>query len=209
MKKIFYLLCIVMLFFAFDVDAKSKKQINIYLFHGDGCPHCTHAKEFLEPYVKKNSNIKLYQYETWYNADNKAKMKESASILNTSTGGVPFIIIGEKFHTGFAAGTDKVLIEYIDYYLNNDYYDPVGEYLGVKSPSAKSGTSFDSPSNLEDDENNNGEETDHGYIPSDSEERTLEYTNDELEVKYVILFLLIGTVISAGLFYLINKKVNI
>ena len=37
-----------------------EKTINIYLFYGDGCPHCKELEEWLTPYLKENKDVKLY-----------------------------------------------------------------------------------------------------------------------------------------------------
>ena len=48
-----------------EVEVK-EDVINIYLFRGDGCPHCAKAEEFLEEY-SDNDNVEVYDYEVWYN----------------------------------------------------------------------------------------------------------------------------------------------
>ena len=42
------------LFFHVKAQAlEPKNNVNLYLFWGDGCPHCAHAKDVLEPYIKQ------------------------------------------------------------------------------------------------------------------------------------------------------------
>ena len=52
MKRIFKLLLIIVLLFPLTVFAKDNK-IKLYLFHGDGCPHCAEEIKFLETIKKK------------------------------------------------------------------------------------------------------------------------------------------------------------
>ena len=50
MKKILkYLLVFIVLFsFFLPVNAKEDDKITLYLFYGDGCPHCAEEKLFLD-----------------------------------------------------------------------------------------------------------------------------------------------------------------
>ena len=61
MKNKFKLLLItifVFLIIPFKVNAL-EKDINIYLFYGDGCPHCAAEEKFLDSYLSDKSNVKL------------------------------------------------------------------------------------------------------------------------------------------------------
>ena len=47
-------------------------KVNIYLFYGNGCPHCAKEETFLDRLEEKyQGKINVYRYETWYNSDNK------------------------------------------------------------------------------------------------------------------------------------------
>ena len=65
MKKILY---IILCFLAFvpSIVFASEKELNIYLFYGDGCPHCAAEEKFLNEYLKKEKNVKLHKYEIVY-----------------------------------------------------------------------------------------------------------------------------------------------
>ena len=57
MKKIIYtLIFTILLIIPFNVNA-SEKKLNIYLFYGDGCPHCALEEEFLDDYLKDKDYI--------------------------------------------------------------------------------------------------------------------------------------------------------
>ena len=58
MKKILY---IILCFLAFvpSIVFASEKELNIYLFYGDGCPHCAAEEKFLNEYLKKEKNVKI------------------------------------------------------------------------------------------------------------------------------------------------------
>ncbi len=134
MKKILRLLCILILFLLLPLHVNAEdKVINIHLFYGDGCPHCAHEKQFLEEYLKDRNDIKLYTYEIWYDMDNQKLLSEVQKEMGTSSNsGVPFTVIGKKTIVGYSDGrTDEEIKNAINYYLQNDYRDYVGEITGV------------------------------------------------------------------------------
>ena len=110
--------------------AKSNK-INVYIFEGDGCPHCAEAIEWFEETLAKDSEYSEYynlvKYEVWYNEENNELMGEVANELGTQASGVPFIVIGEKYFSGFSsASSPETIKETIkEQYNNNDYQDVV------------------------------------------------------------------------------------
>ena len=55
--------------FTFTSSVKAE-NIDIYLFYGDGCPHCKAEKEYLNE-IKDKYEITIHEYETWYNSDNE------------------------------------------------------------------------------------------------------------------------------------------
>lgn len=105
----------------------SKEKINIYLFYGEGCPHCEELKNYLNSLDnKEKSYFNIYTFEVWNNSTNQQFMKESAKFLNKEVSGVPFLIIGNKTFEGYSESMNikiKKAIE-TEYKLNgkNDYY---------------------------------------------------------------------------------------
>ena len=131
MKKI-KLIIFFVLFFVPIILFASEKQINMYLFYGDGCPHCAALEKYLNLYLKDKNNIKLYKYEVWYEKENAKKYSEVHKILNQGGDGIPYLIIGETSITGYDEKYTPERIENaINYYSNVKYRDKVGEYLGV------------------------------------------------------------------------------
>lgn len=112
----------------------SKEKINIYLFYGEGCPHCEELKNYLNSLDnKEKSYFNIYTFEVWNNSTNQQFMKESAKFLNKEVSGVPFLIIGNKTFEGYSESMNikiKKAIE-TEYKLNgkNDYYK---EYKSAK-----------------------------------------------------------------------------
>ena len=131
LRKILLVLILMLIVIPFNVKA-DEKVINIYLFYGDGCPHCAAEEEFLDEYLNNKDNIKLYKYEVWYNKTNQEYLQKVQKKLKNNQSGVPYTVIGDKVIVGYMDGlTDVTIKEYIDYYLNNDYVDYVGKITNV------------------------------------------------------------------------------
>ena len=108
MKKIKYLILVFTLLLLMPFGVSAKDKVNVYLFRGDGCPHCAEAEEFFSKIEKEYGKYyNLIGYEVWYNKDNATLMEEVAKKLGTEASGVPFIVIGEKYYSGFAESMEE------------------------------------------------------------------------------------------------------
>ena len=101
-----------------ESDIKSSEdKVNIYIFWGDGCPHCKHLAEFFNQHrseVEKMAN--LYTLEVWKNSDNLTLMKNFGKFLGETPKGVPYFIIGNKTFSGYSESdtkTQKQILETI------------------------------------------------------------------------------------------------
>ncbi|NMC34069.1 MAG: thioredoxin family protein, partial [Veillonellaceae bacterium] len=55
------------------------KPVCIYLFWGDGCPHCAAAKPFLKGLSEQYPNVELRSYEVWNVPENQELFKKMAA----------------------------------------------------------------------------------------------------------------------------------
>ena len=126
-KKINYLIVILfLLIMPFQVFAKDK-EVTLYLFHGDGCPHCKEEMEYLDSVEKKYKDLKIVKYEVWYNEENSELLKKVQDTFDITTKGVPTNVIGSTVITGFGSSTGKTIERAIEYYQKNDYEDIVSQ----------------------------------------------------------------------------------
>ena len=129
MKKIITFL--LLLFIPIMVFGK-EKDLNIYLFYGEGCPHCAAEEKFLESYLEDKSYIKLHKYEVYNNKENIDKYIKIHEMLNDNGNAIPYLIIGNNSITGYSSdATPERIRSTINYYRNVNYKDEVGIYLGV------------------------------------------------------------------------------
>lgn len=131
MKKIILFITFVLSFSLIGIV--NAKDINVYIVYSKTCPHCKNALAFFDEYLPSHENVKLYKYES---SEETKKVQKIMDKLDRTISSVPFIIIGEKTITGFSDSLKQGIIDDIEYYENNDYYDPIGEVFDVKSKDA-------------------------------------------------------------------------
>ncbi len=74
----------------------------IYLFWGDGCPHCAAEKPFLEELAAANPSIEIRAYEVWSSDSNRELMFKMAAAYGFEPTGVPTTFIGSQYFVGFS-----------------------------------------------------------------------------------------------------------
>lgn len=128
MKKIISYLIVILflLMMPFSVLAKDK-EVTLYLFHGDGCPHCKEEMEYLKTIEKKYKDLKIVKYEVWYDKENSELLKKVQDTFKITTKGVPTNVIGSTVITGFGSSTGKTIERAVEYYQENDYEDIVSQ----------------------------------------------------------------------------------
>lgn len=122
-KKILSLATIVMFLFVMNVKAESK--MNIYIFRGEGCPHCEDALNFfdsLDEEIKNKFNLKTY--EVWYDEANKKLLTKVSEKLGEEVNSVPYIIVGKKTFLGYDDSIgEEIKNEINTLYDSQEYYD--------------------------------------------------------------------------------------
>ncbi|MBR2678387.1 MAG: glutaredoxin [Bacilli bacterium] len=122
--------------------ATDENVVNVYLFRGEGCPHCQEAEEWFNSLTDYSSMFKIVDYETWYDEDNADLMKKVAKARGEEAEGVPYIIIGDKSWNGFADDYKEEILAQIQAVHSQapaDRYD-IMKYLGT-TPKKKKDTS--------------------------------------------------------------------
>ena len=105
-----------------DIDLGSNKS-NIYIFWGDGCPHCKALAKFISKLPAETKNkVNIYSFEVWGDKDNKTLMKNFGKFLDQDVRGVPFMVIGDKIFDGYSSGdtkTDQQILDAINTIIKN------------------------------------------------------------------------------------------
>lgn len=130
LKRFFWSL---ILFIIFLLPAKvfALNEVNLYLFWGNGCPHCEKEMDFLSQMESRYSNLKVYKYETWKNPSNKEHLKNVRALYGNENTGVPFTVIGDDFVSGFNDSRKEKIESLIRKYSTEDYEDKTGSYFNI------------------------------------------------------------------------------
>ncbi len=126
MKKILLSIIICILMLNITVKAESQKEkINIYFFHGNGCPHCEDATKFFDSINEEYGKYyNLVKYEVWHNEENNNLMEKVSRRLKVKESGVPLIIIGKKAYSGYDENVGKSIKEdIVKEYNKKERYD--------------------------------------------------------------------------------------
>lgn len=125
------------------VFAQSSNEVTIYLFWGEGCPHCAKAKPFLEELTASNPKIHLNEYEIYNNEENLAFLKQVAQGFGFTPTKVPTIFIGDQYWEGYTDQIEKEIREAVETnlvrgstnrvaaILGGEIQQPVGKKMGI------------------------------------------------------------------------------
>lgn len=121
-------------------ESNDDKKVNLYLFRGEGCPHCAEAEEWFDSIKGKYGDyFKVVDYEVWSDEDNAKLMKKVAKLRNEDVSGVPYIIIGDKSWNGFDESYEDEMIDQIKSVYSQDVskrYD-IMNYVNDSSSNSK------------------------------------------------------------------------
>jgi len=130
---------------------ESEDKINIYLFRGDGCPHCQEFLEYVAKTLVKDEGDKfnLVSFEVWNDKNNSNLMEKVAKKLGEEAGGVPFIVIGEKTFGGYSESMNEDIVNAIhEAYDAEERYDILNELDVDTTKEKKKETKKDSSSTV-------------------------------------------------------------
>lgn len=91
------------------VAVAGSTPIVVALFWGQGCPHCRQAQLFLEQLGEQYPELTVNAYETWENRENNALWQQVQTQAGIKVGGVPTLLVGNKFQVGFTAASAPLL----------------------------------------------------------------------------------------------------
>jgi cytochrome c biogenesis protein CcdA/thiol-disulfide isomerase/thioredoxin len=79
----------------------SDATVPVYVFWGDGCPHCAVQKPFLAELESVYPQVRVQAFEVWYRPENRNIFRQMAARAGLEPGGVPVTFIGEQVWVGF------------------------------------------------------------------------------------------------------------
>ena len=87
-----------------EVKDNENITVNLYLFYGEGCPHCDKEEQFLQALKEEYQDlVKIETYEIYYSPANARLLKTIANELDLSVGGVPILFVEDFSIIGFGS----------------------------------------------------------------------------------------------------------
>jgi len=77
------------------------KNVTVYFFWGNGCPHCATEEKFLRALEKDYPTLTIRNFEVWGSAKNREIFKNVGQKLGADVKGVPFTVVGDRFIGGY------------------------------------------------------------------------------------------------------------
>jgi thiol-disulfide isomerase/thioredoxin len=116
-----------------EIASHENHQFVIHFFWGSGCPHCREEKVFLDEMKKRYPQMKVLDYEVWYNRENAALLARMAKAFNIKASGVPVTFVGKNIVIGFSEHSKKELLEFFQECLTVQCSDSVNVISGKAS----------------------------------------------------------------------------
>ena len=116
-----------------DKSSPENRAFVLHFFWGSGCPHCKDEKVFLDEMKKRFPQMKILDYEVWYNRENAALLGRMAKAFNIKASGVPVTFIGKNIVIGFSEHSKKELSEFMQECLTSQCLDPADVISGKAS----------------------------------------------------------------------------
>jgi glutaredoxin len=101
-----------------------QQHVIIYLFWGEGCPHCAKAKPYFEKLATIYPEIQLHSYEVYYDAENQKLFSLMAEKYGLEQLAVPTIFIGDKYLQGYSEEYNSSIEAVVVQCIQNDCGDP-------------------------------------------------------------------------------------
>ena len=114
------------------------EKVKIYLFWASWCPHC---HDFLEYFSDKYADYSDYFEIVSFQVDagegnnqvNSALMSSIGEVLGREGSGIPFIIVGDWYQSGFGSDGTNIIEQALSAYQNPKYKDVVAETISKKN----------------------------------------------------------------------------
>ncbi len=115
-------------------------RVVVYLFWGDGCPHCHHEKAFLQKLKEKYPTLTVKDHEVWHDPVNKEMYRRMAAAYGLAGGNVPATFIDFQSWIGYDEGKAKEMEEAISRCVQAACLDPEEVMKKAPEPAPVAGT---------------------------------------------------------------------
>lgn len=104
--------------------AAQSSEVNIYLFWGEGCPHCAAAKPVLEQMAAGNPRINYFDFEVYNQPENVQLFLAFGEAYDFEPQYVPTIFSGGRYWEGYSEAVAAEIQNYLNQCLETGCEDP-------------------------------------------------------------------------------------
>jgi len=97
--------------------------VHIYLFWGEGCPHCAKAKPYFESLAKKYPQVIYHSFEIYHDAANQKLFSDIAAANGFEISGVPTALVGQYLMVGYSEEYNVQIEEVVSQCIQNGCLD--------------------------------------------------------------------------------------
>ncbi|MBT7928766.1 cytochrome c biogenesis protein [Candidatus Peregrinibacteria bacterium] len=94
-------------------SAQGNNKVDLELFYGQGCPHCSKMIGFLNEIKEIYPNININEHEIYFDSKNVALFQNLINAYEESIDAVPTVFIGDKVFVGFSNKIGEQMINEI------------------------------------------------------------------------------------------------
>ncbi len=123
-------------------------SVFIYLFWGDGCPHCAKAKPFFEGLAAKYPEVVLLEFEVYNDPENYRLFSLMAEMYGGGQMAVPTIFVGPYYQLGYSEQLDVVIEDSVVQCIKDGCVDLGAGVIKPPVPPESTATSFPSETPL-------------------------------------------------------------
>ena len=89
-------------------------QVELVIFHGDGCPHCAAMLEFLDELQGRYDELVVSDYEVWYDEANLQLFVETLAELGEEPDAVPTVVVDGIVIVGHSDAIEQRIERIVD-----------------------------------------------------------------------------------------------
>jgi len=105
----------------YDIVGETEStKVTVYLFYSSSCVHCKAENAFLDDLQEQyGDTIDIKRYEVTQNATNNNYLKLVKERVGSTSSGVPFTVIGEKYYIGYSNTIGSTMENTINSYIES------------------------------------------------------------------------------------------
>ncbi len=83
------------------------RKTSLYIFWGEGCPHCAQAIPVLEKWAQEKNGLEVIKYEVYYDETNLEYFYKFADAVGIKPTAVPTIFMGDQYWIGWSEAIES------------------------------------------------------------------------------------------------------